>query len=165
MISEFSSAIQSVKVLSEILQAAKGLKKSAEIKDAVIELQNRLQSALVKSLAEFEKVDSLKARISDLEKEIAELKDWGNEARRYALTELCPGVVNFTVKEGYENAEPFHRLCASCFGKRQKGYLQRSEMTFDGTHYKCSFCDREFIDYSQKKPALPVRQIDTSGYG
>lgn len=150
MIAEFSAALSSVKVLGEILKATKDLKDSTELTAAVSEVYNKLHEAILKSIAGLEKVDSLKTRISELEKEITDLKDWDNEAKRYALTEICTGVVNFTIKKGHENGEPFHRLCANCFGKRQKGYLQQLEMTYDGTPYKCSSCDKEIIDYTHK---------------
>ncbi|WP_169704435.1 hypothetical protein [Candidatus Kuenenia stuttgartiensis] len=152
MIAEFSAALSSVKVLGEILKATKDLKNSTEFTAAVTEVYNKLHEVILKSIAGLEKVDSFKTRISELEKEITDLKNWDNEAKRYALSEICSGVVNFTVQKGQENSEPFHRLCANCFSKRQKGYLQQSEMTYEGIRYKCSCCDKELLDYSHKVP-------------
>jgi len=163
MIAEFSAALSSVKVLGEILKAAKDLKNSTELTAAVAEVYDRLHEAIVKSISSLEKVNSLNTRISDLEKEITDLKDWNNEAKRYALTEICPGVVNFTIKKGHENGEPFHRLCANCFSKKQKGYLQQVDFNGHGTHYKCGSCDKGVLDYSHTKE-YPSPPRSSGGY-
>lgn len=149
---EFSAAIQSVKVLGDILKAAHELKDSTALVAAVNEVQGKLTVAYEAVCNSLEKRHALERRTAELEKELKDIKDWETEADRYGLTEICTGVFAFTTKPGMENSEPPHKICAACHSKRQKGYLQLNGTDGRGSHYKCSLCGVVIIDYSHKLP-------------
>lgn len=156
MYAEINSAVQAAKALFEVVKANKGLAEYNEIVSAVSEVNTKLMSATGVALTSQEKQMSLTNRVSELEKEIVELKNWNSESERYQLTELCPDITVFTLKPGMEDGEPPHKLCTACFGKRQKGYLQQSAIDGRGTHYKCNICDKEILDYSHKLASKPI---------
>lgn len=160
MYAEILSTIQSAKTLFEVVKANKGLAEYNEIVAAVSDVNTKLMSATGVALASQEKQMTLTNRVSDLEKEIVELKNWNHEAERYQLTALCPDVTVFTLKPGMENDEPPHKLCTACFGKRQKGYLNQTNMNGAGTFYTCNLCDKEIIDREHKSPR---KSVDMSG--
>lgn len=148
---EFSAAIQSVKVLGDILKSAHELKDSTALISAVNEVQGKLTVAYEAVCNSLEKRRSLEQHTAELEKELNEIKDWKAEAERYRLTEICSGVFAFAIKLGMENGEPPHNICAACHSKRQKGYLQRTKFDGNGMHYKCDRCGSEILDHSKQK--------------
>jgi len=156
MYAEMIATIQSAKALFEIVKANKGLAEYNEIVAAVSEVNTKLMSATGVALASQEKQMSLSNRISDLEKEIVDLKNWNHEAERYQLSALCPDVTVFTLKPGMENDEAPHKLCTACFGKRQKGYLNQSKSDPTGTYYECNVCGAKLCDYSHVKKMPPL---------
>ncbi len=153
---EFSAAIQSVKLLGDILKSAHELKDSTALITAVNEVQGKLTVAYEAVCNALEKRRAQENRITELENELKEIKDWKAEAEKYQLTEICTGVFAFATKPGMENGEPPHKLCTACFCKRQKGYLQQSGVDGRGTHYKCNICDKEILDHSHKFTPKPI---------
>lgn len=151
MYTEIKATIESVKLISTLLSASKDLRNYNELASAVSEVNAKLLTATSAALTSKEKESELQDHIRLLEKELMEFKNWDREAERYQLTELCAGVFTFTIKPGMENCEPEHRLCTACFGKRQKGYLQRTTKDSSGTTYKCSTCQSEILDHSQPR--------------
>lgn len=143
MISEFSAAVQSVKVLKEVLTAAHELKDSTALIAAVNEVHGKLVIAYENVINSQEQRLAAQQRITELEKEIAEIMNWKQEAERYALTEIGTGVFAFVVKPDRQNGDPAHKLCTACFEKRQKGYLNLSNKDGSGTYYKCNVCGSE----------------------
>ena len=143
MYAEINAAVQSAKALFEIVKANKGLAEYNEIVAAVSEVNTKLMSATGVALASQEKQMSLSNRVSELEKEIAELKNWNSEAERYQLSETGTKVYAFILKAGMEKTEPPHKLCTACFGKKQKGYLQFFKQDGYGDHFKCDLCHNE----------------------
>jgi hypothetical protein len=114
-----------VRLLYDMLKAHKGLANYSEILTAVTEVQSRLMSAQAAALTSQEREATLAQRIRELEKEVAELKDWRREAERYRLINLTWRIPVYSLKPGMENGEPAHYLCANCFARSQKSFLQR----------------------------------------
>lgn len=146
---EINAAVQSAKVLYEIVKANKDLAEFNELNAAVGDLNAKLVSVTTVTLASQEKQAALSERIREIENELMELKNWERESKRYQLAELCAGVFCFVLKPGMENGEPNHKICAACFNKKQKGYLQRTNFDGRGTRYKCCTCGSEIMDHSQ----------------
>lgn len=146
---EIQGAVQAAKAIYEIVKANKALADLDGLNAAVGELNAKLVDATAATLTSQEKQAALSNRVRELEKELMEFKNWDREAERYQLAELCAGVFCFAVKPGMENGEPPHKICAACFNKRQKGYLQRTEFDGRGTRYKCGECGSEILDHSK----------------
>ena len=155
MIQELAAAVQSAKVLTDLLKATHELRNANEFIAAVSEINSKLMEANIIALSSQEKQSSLAKRVSELEQQIVELEHWKSESERYQLSVLAPDVPIFTIKPGKENGEPPHKLCTNCYNKRQKGYLYQSDFDQNGTHYKCGTCDKTIIDYSHPKEYPP----------
>jgi len=141
MIQEFAAAVQSAKVLTDLLKATHELRNANEFIAAVSEINSKLMEANVVALSSQEKQAVLTKRISDLEQQIMKLEDWKRESERYQLTMLAVDVPVFTLKPGKENGEPPHKLCANCYSKRQKGYLQQTDFDRLGAlHHRLRGC-------------------------
>lgn len=161
MISEFSAAVQVVKVLKDILAAAHELKDSTALTAAVNEVHGKLVIAFESVINSQKDRFAMQERVSELEKEIAAIKDWKEECERYTLTEIGKGVFAFVVKPDCQNGEPSHKLCCACFGKRQKGYLQFFRHDGLGDHFKCDLCHAEILCVSHNY----LRSVRNEGDG
>jgi hypothetical protein len=53
--------------------------------------------------------------VANLEKEVATLKAWDADKKRYKLTELRPGVTAYMLKEGMEDGEPMGKDAITSF--------------------------------------------------
>jgi hypothetical protein len=98
MIPEFTAAVQSVKVLKDILTAAHELKDSTALIAAVNDVHGKLVIAYENVINSQEKRLAAQQRITELEQEIAAIMNWKQEAERYSLTEIGTGVFAFVVK-------------------------------------------------------------------
>lgn len=141
MVSEINAAIQSVKVLSDLLRAAHSLSNYNEFVTAIYEVSAKLMAVTSVALASQEKQATLTNRIGELEKEIVELKNWDRERERYQLATVTRGIFAYRVKPGMESDEPPHELCANCFDQGKKSILQCEQPISIGPRfYVCPRC-------------------------
>jgi len=140
MIPGILSAIESVKVLNNLLKTAYDLKNYNEWVSAVTEVNARLLETQGAAL-------SLSERISELEQQIMDLKNWEREAQRYQLAEIGSGVFAYRLKPGVQPPEPTHMLCANCYGQRKKSILQLYNQNELGEVYICHGCKSEISVY------------------
>jgi hypothetical protein len=116
MVGEAIAGLGALKTAFDLAKGLKDIDDATRRNAAVIELQEKILGAQSAQAILIEKV-------GELEKEVAALKTWDADKQRYKLTELRPGVVCYTLKEGMENGEPGHRLCASCYHANHKSIL------------------------------------------
>jgi hypothetical protein len=117
VVAEAAMGITAFKAMMDITKGIKDIDDRTRRNEAVIELQEKILGA---QAAQSTLVD----HVSELEKELATLKAWDADKKRYKLTALQPGVVAYSLKEGMEDGEPVHQLCASCFNDNHKSFLQ-----------------------------------------
>jgi hypothetical protein len=120
-IGAISGAIGSIKAAGDIANAMLTLRDGEMVQKQTIELNRIILSAQSDAIAANATQTDLIAKVSDLEKEIARMKDWEADKSRYELTELAPGIVAFSIRESMRNGEPFHRICANCCANGKKG--------------------------------------------
>ncbi len=149
MYAEISAAIQSAKVLGDLVRAAHGLANYNEFVTAVYEINAKLMQATGVALASQDKQSSLASRVAELENQLRELENWKSESQRYQLTRFAFGSYAYSLKPGMENTEPPHYLCATCMNQRKKSILQPSSEAF----LRCSLCH----DKIQTSHLTPVR--------
>lgn len=140
MVVEINAAVQSLRVLGDLIQANKSLRNFSELAAAAYEVNAKLMAAVAVALAAQEKQAALTQRIGELEKEVMELKDWNREAQRYQLTEVAPRAFAYHLKPGMEHGEPAHLLCANCFAKKEKSIIQGVTGAYQTRDYKCFSC-------------------------
>ena len=137
----------------EIIKTLLKLKMDSDVLAKVSELQAVLAEAQTSQLSLLEQNSSLVKGRDALEKEIAALKDWEIESKRYNLHAIERGIVVYALKQQEAKGEPAHWLCPDCFNKGKKGILNRigKTNTMD-YHYKCS-CGYELIIFNRTEPA------------
>jgi hypothetical protein len=98
---------------------------------AVIDLQKEILSAQSEQF-------TLLQRVDDLENEVARLKAWEADKKRYKLVELRPGVIAYSLKADMANGKPQHQLCTACYEVGFKSIL-KSEV-WDPGRYSMIAC-------------------------
>jgi hypothetical protein len=141
--------------LKSAFDMAKGLK---DINDtvvrngAIIELKENILAAQQAQAA-------LTLQISNLEKEVAELKAWDAEKQNYKLGEVANGIVVYVPNDVVEPAKASHKLCANCFEDGKKSHLQ-IEIRSPGraTVAVCNRCHAELYITGMRQPEHPRRR-------
>lgn len=85
---------------------------------------------------------------AQLEEQARRYTQWQDEKASYHLEEVWPGTFAYAFRGGADSTKPLHYLCAQCFEKGQKGYLQRKPDIFDAlgqATFKCSNCESETV--------------------
>lgn len=145
MVAEIYAGISSFKVMLDIAKGLKDLSDASARYAAVIELQEKIFAAQ-------EAQTSLIQKVSDLEKEVVQFKNWDAEKDRYLLTDYGSGTFAFALKPEKANGEPFHRVCANCFNQGRKSLLQHKHTTHDKRECLiCHSCGKEtFLGTAQR---------------
>lgn len=135
------AALASLKAAKDIAQAMIGLRDAAAFQSKMIEFQSAILDAQASAFSANEERSSLIERIRDLENEMADLKAWDKEARRYELTEVAARVFVYALKSNAQGSEPSHWICPSCYQKRQKSILQGLNSQSFGWVHRCPSCN------------------------
>jgi hypothetical protein len=156
-----SAGLQSLKAAFDISKALLNLGLSAQIKDQIREMNDRILAAQESAIASRDYQSALLKQINDLEKQIADLEKWDAEAETYQLTDIGRPVPTpfvhrvvyaYCPKQGTHTTEPPHSLCANCFNDRHKSILQPQQLV---GHIDTLFCQRchEVLYLAGERPA------------
>jgi hypothetical protein len=108
-----------LKTAFDMAKALKDIDDRTRRNDAVIELQEKILGAQTAQAA-------LIQEVGELEKEMTALKAWDADKKRYELKDLGRGFYAYVPKQGMEEGEPPHGICANCYQKGFKSILQSS---------------------------------------
>jgi hypothetical protein len=136
---EISSLLTSAKIAYDLAKGITALKSEVDRNQAVSKILEVLIAVQKDALSMQEKQSSLTSRITELESQLQQLKNWESELQRYQLTRFAFGGYAYSLKPGMENAEPPHYLCASCMNQRKKSILQPDTDAF----LRCGICHEE----------------------
>jgi hypothetical protein len=146
MVAEIYASISAFKTMFDMAKGLKDINDAAIRNGAVIELQEQILSAQTAQAA-------LIQQISELEKEVADLKTWEGEKERYELVELPPGVWIRRLKESAAKAgEPIHPICCTCYEQRKISPLHASEPSMGVHHLTCNGCGAKLDVGRWQKP-------------
>lgn len=152
--------MSSIGVVASSLNTAVNIAKAMlDIRDAtliqgkVFELQRAILEAQQSVFAANDERSTLIERIRTLEAEIARLETWAREKERYQLTEVCSGVVAYTLKPEAQGAEALHWLCPTCYQRGKKAILQAQEMAGSNRVWKCFECGTELRVWRSVTPS------------
>ena len=123
---ELQAAYTSVTTLTKLLKAANSLSNYNEIVGAISEVNTKLMQAQTAGMAALEKQQAQASRISDLEKELTNLKNWEAEASNYETLEVARGVFAYVIKGNVKRMTSAEKLCSNCFLQNKKSFLQES---------------------------------------
>ena len=116
-----------------------------------IDLQREILAAQAQQSALIENV-------SKLEKEVTALKAWDADKQRYELKDLWRGFFAFIPKEGMENGEPAHAICANCYQRGFKSFLQSSgHPVIHDRSWDCHACKAKMKNQSNNMGELIAR--------
>jgi hypothetical protein len=138
---EVFAAITSLRSALDITKAMVGLRDAEAFRSKSIELQGVILESLDKAIEAREAHAAQIDKVRALEIEIAELKTWAAEKRRYELKQLELGVLVYMLKPQYRGPEPPHWLCPNCYGAGKKSFFQPTTRTEAGKRiYECHLC-------------------------
>ena len=87
-----------------------------------------------------EMVLALKSENVDLKDRLLKADNFEREKERYQLHKLETGSLVYVLREPFQDAEPPHYLCANCFERGEKSYLQPAKQDFHADTYACQAC-------------------------
>jgi hypothetical protein len=83
-------------------------------------------------------------KVRTLEEEIARVKAWDTEKKRYVLSKIGDtGAVAYALKESMSNSEPPHHICTNCYEDGRKSILHPHKMTSSRIALSCQKCGLE----------------------
>lgn len=126
MIAEITSAIQSVKILGDLLKAAHELRNYNDFVTAIYEVNSKLVQALSAFTEAQDRISTLTAEKNKFEQECIRLKDWSAERERYTRKQVGSGVFAYVENSHIGKTEGAHKYCCNCFDKIIKSTLQQS---------------------------------------
>jgi hypothetical protein len=157
-VSAIAGTVSALKGAVDITKAMIGLRDAQLIQAKVIELNAKILEAQGSAFAANEERSALIEEIRTLKKEVTALKAWEAEKQRYQLSEVAAGVFAYTLKQGMENGEPSHMLCANCYQNGEKGFLQATqELVARHRIHRCSKCRTEAQMGHVPRPQMPTR--------
>jgi hypothetical protein len=139
---EAGAVFGSLKATLDIAKCIHSLKSETDINQAVIEIQRMLLEAQQAALADQQERASLVGKIAELERKIDLHNAWENEKDRYRLAEFSEGRHAYVLKEGREDGEPKHKLCAKCYNEGRKSILQTIRSN-GGEKVRCQTCKED----------------------
>ncbi len=161
MIAEIGAGLGALKTAMDLAKGLQAASSQATINEVKIGLQQSILEAQ-SALASAQQADATTTgRIRDLEQQIVEFKDWSRDAERYELKAIDRGCFAYMPKAGMGNGEPPHWLCANCFNRRHKSFLQFKGQDQDrGTRgitstYACDTCKGSLKVHYTRDPAKP----------
>ena len=142
MYAEIKTALDSVKVISDILKASKELREFNELSSAISELNTKLLSATSAALESKERELFLSNRVSLLEKEIMKFENWETQAKDYTLQSVGALRIHFAqvYKPAVDSPKERHWACPKCFQEKKLYVFSAANSRFS---YKCANCGNE----------------------
>ena len=132
-----AAGFQSLKSAFDIGKALLNLGISAEVRDRISEMNERILAAQESAIAGRDYQAALLKQIGDLEKHIAELEAWDADAETYQLTDVrtpthpMGSAFAYVSKKGTHTSEPAHLICATCYQEKHKSFLH-GQVLFPG---------------------------------
>ena len=146
MLTELVAAANGIKVAGRVVAGMINVKSTSEVQAKAIELNQLILAAQSDLLAANLTQTTLVEQVCDLEDQIARMKAWEAQKKRYELAAPFPGCMVYALKRSMANGQTPHYLCTSCYQKGQPSILQDKE----GRHhpkegpimcsYYCSHC-------------------------
>ena len=138
---EIGLGIQALKTALNLAKEAKDLTDTTAIRGKIIEMQSLIMEAQVSAIDAREAHSAQVETIRELKETIRGFENWDAEKARYELKPIGSGSVAYMLKPEMRGSQPPHWLCANCYEKGQKAFLQRvpSSGAF-GIIFECAAC-------------------------
>jgi hypothetical protein len=153
-ITAIAGLVSSLKAATDISKAMVGLRDGALIQSKVIELQGVILTAQQSALSAQSDQFAVLERVRELEKEIAHLKAWDTEKKKYELREVSPGAFAYVMKKSAKGGEPPHWLCAACYQRGNKFILQDHGLTPERDYRNLALLGNALATYEDELDAF-----------
>jgi hypothetical protein len=143
-----ASALSSFKAMKDIAEAMIGLRDAATFRERQIEFQGKIIEAQNALFALQDERTTLVQTIRDREEEIAHLKAWATEKKRYELKDISSGQGSsaYVIKSEMQGPEPLHCICANCYENGEKRILQKTSVIApEANTLLCPQCKTRFL--------------------
>ncbi len=107
MVGEIFAGVNAFKAALDIARGLKDIDDAVRRNAAVISLQEQILAAQAAQ-------QELLERVSELQKEVDDLKAWDAEKQNYELKSIQGRSFVYVLKSGVRPSEPAHWLCATC---------------------------------------------------
>jgi hypothetical protein len=146
VVAEIVASMSGLKTVMDTLKGFKDISDAATRNVIAVELQEKI-------LAAYQAQMLLTEQVGDLEKEVAQLKDWSAEKRCYELKDVGQGCLAYCMKDGVQSTEAPHKLCANCYAQNKKRFLQPEKKHMGrGQTLNCHECGSELYIFGHFYP-------------
>lgn len=154
------SAISSLQTAGQIAKAMSELTASIELKAKVIDLQSTILAAQNSALAAHSDQFAMIERIRNLEKEIANVKAWAEEKKRYKMMPPWGNsiLVVYGLKESSKGTDPPHWICAKCYDDGRRTILNPKKGS-NNMLLHCPTCRTDMETEYRHLPAPQYAQV------
>jgi hypothetical protein len=150
---EIAALITSLNALSNITQAAIGLRDSVKINEKLAEVLQALVATNLQAMAVQQGYAALETKIRELQAECTRLQDWSAEKQNYACRLIAKGVFAYIHNEITDQFEQAHKYCCNCFDQGQRSLLQQSEELHRTLGLYCPRCRTKLVFNAYIKPS------------
>jgi lipopolysaccharide biosynthesis regulator YciM len=154
VISEIQTAFAALHSATQVVSTLSSLHTEARVTEAVSEITKRLIEAQAAVMDANKRIVELEDSECQARQKLMDLENWQDEAGRYHLHEVVPGIFFYAVKETHRGSDPFHYLCPNCFVGKQKSIMQRP--TNSSLEYQCPACSYKARTQSPAPRKVPV---------
>jgi len=143
---EIGTVLSSLKSAGDMAKALMDLRDAAAFQSKAFDLTREILNAQQCAIAAQSSLAQHMDEVRGLKAELARYESWASEEKRYALKDFGDNTFAYELKDEFNNGEPKHRLCPTCFQKRVKSILQsRGRSGFGQDIYVCNLCRSEYF--------------------
>jgi ribosomal protein L29 len=154
-ISLIQSTISGLKLAGDIAKGFLELKSISEVQGKVVELQSAILSAQSSALSANSAQAAMVDEIRTLKEEIARIKAWETQKKRYKLTsQWKAGGIAYALKESMKESEPPHLICTKCYEDGRKSLLNPLADSNGFVAYVCPVCKSQIPTGWRGPPTL-----------
>lgn len=150
------NTISGLKLAGDIAKSFLDLKSISEIQGKVIELQSAILSAQSSALSANAAQTAMVEQIRTLKEEIARIKAWESEKKRYSLTSPWNGAVVYALKKSMSNSEPPHWICTNCYEDGRKSILNQFHKPSAFIEFICPECKATIQPHNRYRQGFHV---------
>ncbi len=160
MYAEFTTALSSIKSISDIATFLLKAKVGSDVTQKAIELQSMIISLQTSIISTQVQNQELIAENERLKQQLATIEKWEEETMGCQLMEVDAGTFVYARHPNWNSGKPVHWFCANCYQKKQKSILQKKSCASwitSGTDlerdapmwiYICANCNAEIMTAS-----------------
>lgn len=135
-----AAAISSLKVAGDIAVGLINLKSATDVNTIAVELNQKILAAQHALFEANATQTALVERIRELEGQIAAMKDWDAQKKRYKLVTPYTGVTVYAMQQSMCDGEPPHYICANCFQNNKRSMLAHTTNKEGWVAIVCAVC-------------------------